>query len=35
MYQPEPLNWIAGAEIFFSNLPPHLRHLVNGLSLIF
>ncbi len=35
MYQPLPLNWIAGAEIVFVTAPPHLMHFFSGGSLTF
>ena len=30
MYQPEPLNWIAGDDSSFRTLPPHDGHASTG-----
>lgn len=35
MYQPLPLNWIAGAEMVFVTAPPHLMHFFSGGSATF
>jgi hypothetical protein len=32
MYQPDPLNWIAGEEISRRTAPPHVGHTVSGAS---
>jgi hypothetical protein len=32
MYQPEPLNWIAGEESSFRTAPPQVGQVVKGAS---
>ena len=32
MYQPVPLNWIAGADSSFSTFAPHLGQALSGAS---
>jgi hypothetical protein len=32
MYQPDPLNWIAGEEMSRLTVPPHVGHVSTGAS---